>query len=368
MAPVPRIMIVDDEDWNLKVLESQLKPLGYEVITARGAEEAFQRISENPVDLVLSDVMMPGKDGFTLCRQIKNERSLRSIPVILVTALQETPDKVKGLEAGAADFISKPVNKAELTARVRAHLRIKSLVDEVEFWNRTLEQKVKERTREIQEKNAQLDESYFLTLEALISALDIREHETGKHSLRVAFYTTELAKKAGIKGRDLEEMAMGALLHDIGKIGTPDQILLKPGKLTEEEWVEMRRHPWVGWNMVKDIEFIGRGRDLILAHQERYDGSGYPCQLKGEAIFPGARFFAVADVYDALRSKRSYKEEYSYAESRQIIREGSGIHFDPSIADLFLSISETDWDRIKALVEHSNFKSLMMQIRNAASE
>ncbi|MCM8775449.1 MAG: response regulator [Candidatus Omnitrophica bacterium] len=362
---IPKILIVDDEEWNLKVFESYLRPQQYDILTARSGEEALQRIREARPDLILLDVMMPGKDGFEVCREIKHKMLLQSVPVILVSALRETVDKVHGLEAGADDFLSKPIDGSELIARVHAHLRLKFLMDEMQLWNQTLEQRVQERTRIIHEKTRQLNESYFQTVEALITALDTRERETGKHSLRVAFYTTELTKASGIKGRELEEIAMGSLLHDIGKIGIPDQILKKPTVLTEMEWMEMKKHPAIGWNMIKDIDFIGIGRELVLSHQERYNGEGYPRKLQGDQIFIGARFFAVMDTFDALTSNRPYKMAIPFEESVKLLQEESGKRLDPEAVSLFFSIPRKRWDELKEIVNTSNFRSLIQQIRTS---
>lgn len=360
----PRILAVDDESWNLKVLESYLVPQGYEVVTAKSAREGLGILAgQGEFDLIMTDAMMPGMDGFEFCREIKKEKRFQSVPIILVTALQETVSKVRGLEAGAADFLSKPVDSAELGARIRAQLRIKSLMDEIETWNHFLEQKVEDRTRLIREKNRQLDESYFLTMEALIMALDARERETGKHSLRVTFYASELARKTGFCGRELEEIAIGSLLHDIGKIGIPDHILLKTGELTPEERVEMQNHPEIGWRIIRDIEFFGRGRDLVLQHQERYDGSGYPRGLRGGEIFEGARLFAVADTLDALMSERPYKKAGPYEEACELIRQNSGIHFDPKAVQAFLSIPPERWHELTASVAGGSFKFLIREIR-----
>jgi putative two-component system response regulator len=362
----PRILAVDDERWNISILESYLVPQGYEIVPAGSAREALELLAGGSAfDLILTDAMMPGKDGFELCREIKQNKQYSSIPILLITALQETQSKVKGLEAGASDFISKPVDSAELGARIRAHLRIKTLMDEIASWNHALEQKVEDRTRDIIEKNRQLDEAYFLTVEALTMALDARERETGKHSLRVAFYAAELARKAGVHGRDLEEIAMGALLHDIGKIGIPDGILLKPGKLSHDEWIIMRKHPEIGWKLIKDIEFFGKGREVVLQHQECYDGSGYPYKLKGDEIFLGARLFAVVDTLDVLMSERSYKGAMPYEMARVIIQKSSGIHFDPKAVEIFLQINPARWQELREGVKQGSLKSLIREIRSA---
>ena len=190
------ILAVDDEMWNLKVLESYLVAQGYRFITAMNAQEALDVLEREPnVDIVLSDVMMPGMNGFQLCHEIKKMKKFQSLPVILITALTETINKVSGLTAGASDFLSKPVDPVELKARISAHIRIKTLVDEVESWSHVLEERVEQRTQVIKEKTRQLDDAYFMTMDALITALDVRERETGKHSLRVSFYALELARK-----------------------------------------------------------------------------------------------------------------------------------------------------------------------------
>lgn len=364
MGDKQKILAVDDETWNLNVLESHLHLQDFEILKAHSGQQALEILNRGEkIDIVLADVRMPGMDGFELCREIKKRKNFQSLPILLVTALQETDDKVKGLQAGAADFLSKPVDPAELRARVCAHLRIKSLIDEVESWSRILEERVQQRTQAIVEKNKQLDNTYFLTMETLIMALDAREQETGKHSLRVAFYAVELASRLGIKGRELEEIAIGALLHDLGKIGISDQILLKPGKLTAEERLEINKHPQIGWNMVKDIEFFGLGRDLVFQHQERYDGSGYPQHFKGEEIFIGARLFAVVDVLDALMSKRPYKDALPYEESYEFIKKNSGILFDPKVIDAFLSVPKERWLELKEMAQLNTFKSLIMERR-----
>lgn len=233
----------------------------------------------------------------------------------------------------------------------------------VEHANQNLEVKIRERTSLLTKKTRQLDESYSLTIEALIRALDSREHDTRNHSLRVAFYTYEITKAAGIGGRELEEIALGALLHDIGKIGISDMILTKPGKLTNDEWSRMKKHPQIGWEIVKDIEFIGQGRELVLSHQERFDGSGYPRGLKGKEIYEGARFFAIIDTFDALTSNRPYRKAVSFKESADIIKRESGKTLDPEAADAFFTMPVKKWEGLCEIATQSSFHSLIEQIR-----
>ncbi|MBI4336059.1 MAG: HD domain-containing protein [Candidatus Omnitrophica bacterium] len=233
----------------------------------------------------------------------------------------------------------------------------------VEEANQGLEIKINERTSMLCEKTRLLDESYSLTVETLITALDSREHDTGNHSLRVAYYTSHLTGVAGIQEKELEEIALGALLHDIGKIGIPDAILIKPGKLNDDEWAQMKRHPLIGWEMIKDIEFIGKGRDLVLSHQERFNGSGYPRGLKGKDIYEGARFFAIIDTFDALMSDRPYRRSMSFAESAEIIKNERGRLLDPDAVDLFLSIPAAEWTKFHEIATNNSFHTLIKQIR-----
>ena len=357
-----KVLIVDDEVMNVKLLEAWLQPLGYETIAALDGEDAIAKAAHDHMDLVLLDVKMPGINGFDVCREIRRKNS-KAVPIIMVTALDETSVKVAGLEHGADDFLTKPVVKEELIARVKAHLRIKSLVDELESWNKVLEDTVKERTRVIEEKNLQLAESYDLTLDALIGALDVREHETGKHSLRVTFYTLEMAKAWGISGKELEEIAMGALLHDVGKIGISDNILLKPAKLDDREWIEMKKHPETGWKMIQGISFLGRAKELVLAHHERFDGRGYPRQLGGNDIYIGARFFSVADTLDAMTNDRPYRKALTFNAFTEELTRCSGSQFDPKIVEMFLSIPRSRWSELMERALGFDFKTLMNVLR-----
>jgi HD-GYP domain-containing protein (c-di-GMP phosphodiesterase class II) len=235
----------------------------------------------------------------------------------------------------------------------------------VEAARHGLEIKVNERTFMLQESARQLDESYSHTIEALITALDSREHDTGNHSLRVAYYTSKITEAAGMSGRELEEVALGALLHDIGKIGISDIILTKPAELTAGEWVQMKRHPQIGWEMIKDIEFIGNGRELVLSHQERFNGSGYPRGLKGKEIYEGARFFAIIDTFDALTSDRPYRKAVSFKEGIDVIRAQEGGLFDPEVVKVFLSITMSEWLGLHETASKSSFHSLIKKIRRA---
>lgn len=354
MNKKPNILIVDDELINRNLMEVYLTPLGCSVSTFENGDRVLDHLSRNSADLILLDVIMPGKNGFEVCQEIKKTK--RSIPVILVTSMDEMANKVMGLGAGADDFLAKPVHEEELIARVKAHLRIKSMMDEIEGWNKTLEEKVAQRTRE-------LVRSYHLTMDGLISALDAKEHETSRHSLRVAFHTVEMASAWGIRGQELEEIAMGALLHDIGKMGVPDHILLKPGKLTEEEWVEMKKHVEIGVKVVKNMVFLGKGRDLLHSHHERFDGKGYPRGVKGEDIYIGARFFAVADTLDAMTNDRPYRKALTFEVFEEELKRCSGTQFDPEVVKTFFSMPRDLWFQIARRVDSIDFTILINNIR-----
>jgi putative two-component system response regulator len=363
----PQILVVDDEPLNTKLVEAHLSPLGYDIIVSRNGEDALDKISSGKIDLVLLDVMLPGINGFEVCRQIRKKYH-QTIPVILLTTLYDIPSKVTGFEWGADDFLTKPFNKDELIARVRAHLRIKTMMDELEELSKTLEEKVVQRTRTIEKMNRELSDSCHLTMESLVGALDVREHETSRHSLRVAFDTVEIAKAWGISGQELEEIAMGALLHDVGKIGISDNILLKPGKLTDEEWEQMRKHVEMGWKIVKGIKFMGRGRELVRSHHERYDGRGYPRGLKNEEIYIGARFFAIADTLDSMTNDRPYRRALSFEAFLEELRKCSGSQFDPDAVEKFLSMPRDVWFQIARRADYVDFNKLISVIHQKSLE
>lgn len=358
-----KILVVDDEPLNTKLVEAHLFGLGYDIIIAYSGEDALNKVSSEKIDLILLDVMLSGISGFEVCRHIRQEYH-QTMPIILLTTLSEVQSKVVGFECGADDYLTKPFNKDELLARIKAHLRIKTMMDEIEELNKTLEEKVAERTQTILKMNQELSDSYHLTMDSLIGALDVREHETSRHSLRVAFHTVEMAKAWGVHGQELEEIAMGALLHDVGKIGIADNILLKPGKLTDEEWVEMRKHVDMGWKIVRSIEFMGRGRELVHSHHERFDGKGYPNGLKNEEIYIGARFFTIADTLDAMTNDRPYRKALSFDVFLEELKKCSGAQFDPKAVENFLSVPRDVWFQIAQRADFVDFNKLITAIHS----
>ncbi|MGK7345649.1 MAG: HD domain-containing phosphohydrolase [Candidatus Nitrospinota bacterium M3_3B_026] len=352
------ILIVDDNEDSIVLYESIISSRGYRVITAGDGEEALEKLkaAEGGVDLVLSDIMMPKIDGLGLARRIKSDPDARHIPVILLTAgKREREDMAGGLDVGADDYLVKPVDTVELMARLRSHLRVKKLQDELTLANRrlaemndNLEQLVEERTVEI-----------MLTRNAAIFGLakiaERRDPETGGHLERIREYTRALAiqMRKAPRFRDVIDddfivnIYQSSPLHDVGKVGIPDSILLKPGKLTPEEFEIMKTHSTIGGDSLAAAErsfagdsFLSMGRDIAYYHHERWNGKGYPKGLEGDEIPLAARIMALADVYDALVSKRVYKEAMSHEEARKIILGEEGEHFDPDIVAAFREIDQ----------------------------
>lgn len=340
------ILVVDDEPINIMVLSDLLKS-DYRVIAAKSGEQAIQRAKGDiKPDLILLDVMMPGVDGFEVCSELKKVPETSSIPVVFVTAMNEEVDEMKGLEVGAVDYITKPISPAIVKSRVKTHLSLKQAQDELSHQNEILEEKVKDRT-------AELSITQDATILALASLAETRDNETGNHIRRTQFYVKCLAEDLAQNGNFPEELTKenieliykSAPLHDVGKVGIPDSILLKPGKLTDEEFTTMKEHPSIGADALSEAEvnlssketsFLRYAREISLYHHEKWDGSGYPQGLSGNDIPLSGRLMAVADVYDALISKRVYKPAFDHEKAKAIIVEGKGSHFDPKIVDAFL--------------------------------
>ncbi len=342
MKDKPVILVVDDQPQNIELLEAYLVPQGYEIVKAANGEEALEKLSGNQIDLILLDVMMPGMDGFEVTRRIRQDDTHRLLPIILVTALRETEDRVKGIEAGCDDFISKPVDKMELLARVRSLLKVKAYNDLMSNYRKELESEVTRRTEELKHafekiKTASLDTIYRLSM-----ASEYKDEDTGAHIKRMSRYSAGVARRMGLNESTIETILYAAPMHDLGKIGIPDRILVKPAKLDPVEWEIMKLHTVIGAKILKgsDAEFIKLGEIIAQTHHEKWDGSGYPGGLKGIEIPIVGRIVAIADVFDALTSKRPYKEPFSIDKSLAIIREGRGSHFDPDIVNAFFAIQD----------------------------
>lgn len=318
------ILIVDDNAANRDTLESMLIGLGHDLRFAQSGEEALTKAFEHSPDLILLDVHMPGMDGFEVCKQIRAHPVLGDVPIVFTTASDDKKSKLEAINAGADDFITKPIDGMEIRARVKMILRLN-------------------RHGKLKQAHSELQNSYEETLKGWVRALDARDSETELHSKRVMLLTTAIARQVGITDDDLENIRRGALLHDIGKIGVPDHILLKTGTLTDNEWVIMRTHPQRAYDMLEPIKYLAKSLDIPYCHHEKWDGTGYPRQLKGDAIPLAARIFAVVDVWDALLSDRPYRKAWTREKTMEYIRTNSGTHFDPEVADAFLKmIAESD--------------------------
>jgi response regulator RpfG family c-di-GMP phosphodiesterase len=341
------IMIVDDNPANLKLLEGMLELQGCVVRSFPGGRLALAAAKQKPPDLILLDINMPEMNGYELCEQLKASGDLSNIPVIFLSALNEVEDKVRAFRSGGVDYICKPFQFEEVRARVEAHLNLHELRQALKHKNEHLEELIGERTEQLQIALKQIESTYNETLLALGGALDLRDNATAGHSQRVTRYSVEIATVMGCSGEELRNIALGAFLHDFGKIGISDAILHKPGKLTPEETEVMRQHVRIGYDMVSGISFLSGAAQIVLAHQESYDGTGYPRGLAGNQIPMGARIFSVADTLDAMTSDRPYRKALSSQDAREEIVRCSGSQFDPDVVQAFLSISEDAWHRMR---------------------
>ncbi len=340
----PLVLVVDDDRSVREVLCAVLREEGYRVRQADCAEAALEALrSESDLPLVLSDMKMPDHDGMWLLDRIFERHP--DAAVVMLTGYGDTESAVECLKRGAADYLLKPPRVTELVRAVeRAHSKRKLSLARTRY-HEGLARLVREKTAELSAALLGIETAYSSTLAALVQALDAREHETSHHSQRVVKYTLGIADRMpGAVGssEDLAQIARGALLHDIGKIGVPDSILLKAGPLTATEWIEMRRHPETGWQILQAIEFLRAPAEVVLSHQERWDGSGYPRKLSREQIPLGARIFAIADTLDAITSDRPYRRAASFPEARAEIARCAGTQFDPACVEAFLQLSDSD--------------------------
>ena len=356
------VLVVDDQPDNLLILEDMLGE-EHAVHTADSGREALAWVEGGePVDLVLLDVMMPDLDGFEVCRRLKANAAVRDIPVIFLTTLQSADDEERGLSLGAEDFIHKPFSPAVVIARVRNHLALSRASRLLRSRNEDLEIAVAERTRrmlaqseELMRRKLELIAAQDATITAFCALAEARDYETGNHIRRTQHYVRTLAERVREHPRFRDELTDEAIqllfksapLHDIGKVAVPDAVLLKPGKLDRDEWEVMKRHTVFGRDAILQAEeslppdsdsFLKTAREIAYGHHERWDGSGYPEGLAGDAIPLSARIMAVADVYDALISKRVYKSAFGHEEAVELIMRDRGTHFDPDLADAFHDI------------------------------
>lgn len=344
-----RILIIDDSPEAITVLGNAL-PKHYMLQFALNGEKALNllALSGELPDLILLDVMMPDMDGYEVCDRLKGDEKLNNIPIIFLSALADVGDKIKAFQNGGVDYIQKPFEIAEVNARVKTHLRLHDLQMELEKHNEHLNQLVKEKVKEI-------SESQMATIFALAKLAEFRDDKTGKHINRTQLLCRLIAEKLSIHFKNkyristefIENLEKASPLHDIGKVGIKDAILLKPGKLTPAEFEEIKQHTTLGANKLREVfsnypnnKFIEIGIEIAQSHHEKWDGGGYPEGLVGDAIPLSARIMALSDVYDALRSKRVYKDAYSHVKACEIIIEERGKHFDPLIVDIFIEFDQ----------------------------
>jgi len=329
-----RALVVDDEERNRRVLTAMLEVEGYVVLEAADGERALELARQNPPDIVLLDIMMPGLDGYQVARALKADEATRSVPIIMVTALTDRGSLVKALEAGAEEYVSKPVDRWELRVRVKNLLKLKEYGDFLADHNRILETQVKERTQ-------QLVFSYRETIATMTRAASYKDEETGAHVARISFYTVELAQALGLDAEFCDVIHYASPMHDVGKIAIPDAILGKPGSFEPHEWKIMKTHAALGGKLLRgtDSSYLVMGAEIADGHHERWDGGGYPLGLAGEAIPLSARIMNICDQYDALRSKRPYKPAFSHDKALEIITVGDErtmpAHFDPAVLAAF---------------------------------
>ncbi len=322
------ILVVDDSSQNIELWHELLRN-DYKVRAALNGERALKLMAgDDKPDLVLLDIMMPGMSGYEVCEKLKADPTTRNIPIIFVTAKSQLTDEVKGFELGAVDYVTKPIQPVVVMQRIRTHL---ALYDQ----SVELERQVRQRTSELQDSRLQI-------VQSLGKAAEYKDNETGMHVVRMSHYSQLLALKSGLDEYTAELLLHAAPMHDVGKIGIPDHILQKPGKLDDAEWAIMKTHPQIGSEILgnSDSELMKMAREVALNHHEKYDGSGYPAGKAGKDIPYIARIVTIADVFDALTSVRPYKEAWSAEKAFDLLKDERGSHFDPDLVDLFLRLKD----------------------------
>ncbi len=349
MEPSRRILVIEDDPMNNRLLTTILNRLGYIADGAFDGLSGLAKVESSPPDLILLDLDLPGVDGYEVARRLKHSAKTRIIPIVVVSSFAEVENRIKALDAGADDFLSKPIDQVELRARVQSLLKVKVYNDHMVSHQKILEEEVDRRTRQLRQafddlktasekvKHAALDTTFRLA-----QAGEYKDAETGSHIKRMGYYTEAIAKAMALPPQDIEAILYAAPMHDIGKIGIPDRILLKPGPLDEQEWTFMKQHTIIGGNILSgsDSYVIQMAEQIALEHHEKWDGFGYPKGLKGPEISLWGRISAIADVFDALTTKRPYKKAFPLEYSLEILEKSRGAHFDPGVVDAFFSIKE----------------------------
>ncbi len=340
-----RILVVDDEAPVRSMIGATLEHQGYEVTLASSGSQATEILATCSFDLVLTDIVMQDGNGIALLERIRADHP--QVPVVMVSAIHDISVAIDSMRRGAYDYLLKPFERDHLIATVQRALDYRKALEDDHNYQKNLEQVVRARTEMLRQAMEDLEHSYDVTLEALGDALDLKDSETEGHSKRVTAYTIALARAMSISPAEIRIIARGAFLHDIGKMAIPDEILRKPGKLTENEQEIMRDHCSRGYNILRKIPFLSEAAAIVYTHQEHYDGSGYPSGLKGSEIPIGARIFAVADALDAITSDRPYRGARSFDAAREEILRCSGTQFDPAVVEVFLKIPDELWNELR---------------------
>lgn len=351
----PKVLVVDDEPSMRSFLLQALEPMTSRVGEAGDAQCALEAIESGDYDIVLSDMYMPGASGMELLNMAKH--SQWDVGFILITGRPEIDHIVEALRMQVSDFLIKPFNLPDLNHALQRSYQSLLTRRAARHYQESLETSIQRRTRDLQSALHNVENNYQATLEALVAALDAREHETYAHSFRVRSYTIRLARQIGYPPALLPQLEQASLLHDIGKIAVRDSILLKPSKLTEDEWVEMKKHPVAGEQILQRVSFLRPATGIIRHHHERFDGKGYPDGIVGEDIPLGARIFAFADTMDAMTSDRPYRKALGWDTVNDEVQRCSGDQFDPYMAEAFLSIPTETWQDIRQSIEKNRAAS-----------
>ena len=363
-----RILIVDDEREITEIL-SDLLSEDYDCKTANSAEDALDRLAVSDVQLVISDITMPGMSGLEMIPLVK--RVSPNTVVVMISGMQTVESAIGALRLGAFDYLMKPFDLRQVEAVVKRALEHHELIVAKQRYEDHLEELVEQRTIELDRALNSLEDAYRATLKALTAALETRDSETHGHSERVVTYSLRLGREYGLNNETMKALEFGSLLHDIGKIGVPDSILRKPAKLTDEEWVRMKEHPYHGQQILRGIKFLEGAARVVAQHHEKWDGSGYPHGLRGEDIDICARIFAVADAFDAITSDRVYRRGKSYQEAAKELDDWAGRQFDPKVVEAFHRVPQEDWDdlhRQSLLPKQDEYEVTRAQITNSQLE
>jgi putative nucleotidyltransferase with HDIG domain len=348
--PAERILVVDDEEPIRDFVSAMLTSANFVCSQAASGKEALALLdSGEEFELMLSDLMMPLMDGIALLEASKER--FPDMPVVMVTAVTDVSIALNAIRNGAYDYLLKPFEREQLLATVRRALENRRLKLDNRAYQTNLEALVTARTEQLRKAIRELEESYDITLHALGDALDLKDRETEGHSKRVTLFTIAIAREMGLSSEQVKVIARGAFLHDIGKMAIPDAILNKPGKLDTTEFEIMREHPYRGYVIVKRIPFLSEAAEIVYAHQEKFDGSGYPRGLKGEQIPLGARIFSIADTLDAMTSDRPYRAALPDSAAREEINAWSGRQFDPRVVEVFLAMPESIWPALRKEID-----------------